>query len=111
MYKPYLNYNCIYFLIDLTVDEIKIVDELVTKLEDEVKQNKNQSKTLMDEYQSLGKKQSKTEKKLESVEKELQGIGGHLDHVSSEISEISKLSMTTCMIQNIYVMVLRKKRF
>lgn len=111
MYKPYLNYNCIYFLIDLTIDKIKIVDELVTKLEDEVKQNKNQSKTLMDEYQSLGKKQSKTEKKLESVEKELQGIGGHLDHVSSEISEISKLSMTTCMIQNIYVMVLRKKRF
>lgn len=71
-----------------TKDDIKIVDELVTKLEDEVKQNKNQSKTLMDEYQSLEKKQSKTEKKLESVEKELQGIGGHLDHVSSEISEI-----------------------
>lgn len=71
-----------------TKDEIKIVDKLVTKLEDEVKQNKNQSKTLMDEYQSLEKKQSKTEKKLESVEKELQGIGGHLDHVSSEISEI-----------------------
>lgn len=62
MYKPYINYNCIYFLIDLTVDDIKIVDELVTKLEDEVKQNKNQSKTLMDEYQSLEKKTIKDRK-------------------------------------------------
>lgn len=37
MYKFYINYNCIYFLIDFIVDDIKIVDELVIKFEDEVK--------------------------------------------------------------------------
>lgn len=59
-----------------------------TKLKYEVETVKTESNTLTNKYQSLEGKQSKTEKKLESVEKELKGIGGHLDHVSSEISEI-----------------------
>lgn len=68
--------------------KIQQVNELVTELKDEVNTVKTDSNTLMDNYQSLEGNQSKTEEKLKSVENELKGLGGHLDHVSSEISEI-----------------------